>query len=200
MAENLLLSPPRQQWSSERIVSAIRSRYYGGHPINAQTLEEQDPKLLAAGRRYFGTWSNAVEAAGVPCAGARSGNSRHGRGYWTRELIIEQIREEARLGHPLHAHAVQRRANRLVSAATYHFGSWAEALRHAGYDAENIRAVHRHSRESIVSEILQLMVLGEDLRDCKARQNHRRLYWAAQKYFGSWRSAVVAAAEVPSSP
>ncbi|MCL5115972.1 MAG: hypothetical protein M1272_02355 [Firmicutes bacterium] len=180
----------RISWSQELIISAIQARAQRGQALTAQTMAVEDAPLLAAARRRFGSWKNALLAAGLPPVSGRAGSRRHGRGYWTRERILTEIREHARLGHPLHAHAMQQHCNQLVSAATYHFGSWAQALNHAGFNADDIRAVRRHSQETVIRDILALIEAQADLRDCNIRRHHRPLYWAAQKYFGSWRTAL----------
>lgn len=181
---------PRPKWSPDRVIDAIQRRFQQNLPLNPQALASEDPRLLAAGRRYFGSWPRALMAAGTPLQSARAYGPRHGRGYWTQEFIIQKIMEHAQAGHPLHAHAMQTQDNRLVSAATYHFGSWANALVAAGYDAESIRASRRHSCESVVAEIRALIEEQADLRDCAIRKSHRPLYWAAQKYFGGWKQAL----------
>lgn len=151
---------------------------------------EEDPSLLGAGRRYFGSWPAALNAAGIPPQTRACSDRRHQRGYWNRESIAQAIRRHAEEGHPLHAHAMQKRDNSLVCAATYHFGSWSEALRHAGFDPDAIRGARRYTSESIIAEILTLIRAQADLRDSAVRRYHRPLYWAAQKYFGSWRRAL----------
>ena len=183
----------RQKWSQALVISRIRSRHLNGWALNVQVLARDDSSLLAAGRRYFGSWQNALDAAGFTPPSSRLAGVRHGRGYWSRERILAEIENAAGHGYALHAHAMQRTNNRLVSAATYYFGSWAEALRQAGFDADAIRAVRRHSTDSIIADIQQLLAQNADVRDCSMRRDHRSLYWAAQKYFGSWRQALCAA-------
>ncbi len=183
-------SRPRPKWSPDRVLDAIQARVQQNLPLNPQALASEDPRLLAAGRRYFQSWPRALAAAGIPAESTRPCGRRHGRGYWTRERIIQKILEHAEAGNRLHAHAMQTHDNRLLSAATYHFGSWAQALEAAGYDAESIRASRRHSCESVVAEIRSLIEGKADLRDCAIRKSHRPLYWAAQKYFGSWKQAL----------
>ncbi len=182
----------RQTWSPARVIQAIQARHRAGLPVNPQCLHRDDSRLLAAGRRYFGSWSAALKAAHVPVP-RRNIHKRHPRGHWTRERLIHAITHHAREGDPLHAHAMQRLNNRLVSAATYHFGSWAEALRQAGFDADAIRATRRHSPDTVLEEIRLMMARGADLRDSAMRRHNRSLYNAAQTHFGSWRKAVGAA-------
>jgi hypothetical protein len=192
MTAQPIRSSKRRSWSRELVIETIQYRHQHGLALNPQVLQMQDASLLAAGRRYFGSWPKALKAAKVPPVRRLSSN-RHRRGYWTRELLLSEIRHHAEQGHPLYAHAMQQTDNCLVSAATYHFGSWADALTAAGFDATAIRANRRHSSETVISEIRELLDRSSDLNDAVIRAQNRSLYWAARKYFGSWRNAVTLA-------
>lgn len=189
----------RRSWSRELVTETIQYRHQHGLALNPQTLQLQDASLLAAGRRYFGSWPKALKAAKVPPV-RRLTTHRHRRGYWTKELLLSEIQHHAEQGHPLYAHAMQQTDNCLVSAATYHFGSWADALTAAGFDATAIRANRRHSSETVISEIRELLDQRGDLNDAIVRTQNRSLYWAARKYFGSWHNAVSLAKKIPGHP
>lgn len=182
-----------------RVLEAIRARDAQQQALTPKSLIQEDPSLLGAGRRYFGSWPAALKAAGILERRRATSSKRHQRGYWTRERIAQEIRRHAHEGHALHAHAMQKRHNALVSAATYHFGSWSEALRQAGFNPDAVRGARRHTCQSIIEDIAALAREGADLRDSAVRRNHRPLYWAAQKYFGSWRKALEEAQAVPQS-
>ncbi len=179
------------------MIEAIQARYRSRLPINAQAVQSDDSRLVAAGRRLFGSWTAALLAARVPIP-PRRGYSRHPRGFWTRDRIITAIRRHAQSGDPLYAAAMQRQNNPLVAAATYHFGSWAAALRRAGFDPERIRKKPRWCPARILEEIRNLAALGVDLSDGAMRRHHRALYSAAQSYYGSWRVARAQADAAPS--
>ncbi|MCY0898499.1 MAG: hypothetical protein OWU33_06095 [Firmicutes bacterium] len=192
MATELLTDSKRRSWNRNLVIETIQYRHQQGMSLNPQRLQLDDPSLLAAGRRYFGSWPKALKAAKVPPV-RRLAQNRHRRGYWTPDLLISEIRRHAEQGDPLYAHAMQKIDNCLVSAATYHFGSWAEALTAAGFDADAIRANRRYTEDSVLQEIQRLLAQNEDLRDLSARRAHRSLYWAARKFFGTWRTAVTLA-------
>ena len=186
----------RRSWSRELVIDSIKDRYQQGLALNPQRLQKDDARLLAAGRRYFGSWPKALKAAKVPPV-RRMTMKRHHRGYWTRELLVSEIRHHAALGHPLYAHAMQQLDNALVSAATYHFGSWADALLQSGFDPDAIRANRRHSPDSVAEEIRGLLEKNEALDETMARTQYRTLYWAARKHFGSWNRAVATVRNAP---
>lgn len=192
MTAELKIREKRRSWNRDRVIGSIQDRHHLGLALNPQLLQHEDASLLAAGRRYFGSWPQALRAAGVPPL-QRLESPRHQRGYWTRERLITEIRRHAAQGHPLYAHAMQQLDNRLVSACTYHFGCWANALQQSGFDPQSIRANVHHSPDSVTQQIQQLLTTPDAINDATIRAHHRTLYWAARKYFGSWRNAVAQA-------
>ena len=56
-----------EDWSREKIVEAIDNLYEEGHDLSQKNMLRTHGALLAAAksRRYFGTWENAIEAAGL---------------------------------------------------------------------------------------------------------------------------------------
>lgn len=178
----------RRAWSNALIIEEIQWRHQKGLALNPQALQQEDSALLAAGRRHFGSWSEAVKAAHVTPLGRRW-TMIHRRGYWTCERILAHIHEYARSGQPLYAHAMQALDNCLVSAATYHFGSWAKALQAAGYDPEKLRGNRRWTRERVVNTILQFP-LDDFPSPSMVRHDHYALFQASERLFGSWENAV----------
>ncbi len=61
-----------RRWDRQSVVAAIELRKRTGLALNAGALERDDPALLSAGRRQFGSWNEALTAAGLdPAAVAR---------------------------------------------------------------------------------------------------------------------------------
>src|SRR5690606_12512670 len=56
-------SQPRLRWSRERVIQEIRAWYRAGIPTKSAWRD--NPQLIAAARRYFGTWRSALRAAEV---------------------------------------------------------------------------------------------------------------------------------------
>lgn len=181
---------PSQAWSQERIIEAIKARHHNHLGLNAQAVALEDSRLIAAGRRLFGCWKNALLAAGIEPDSVRPSVARRPRGTWSRDVVITEIKRHAIKTHQLNAYAMQQVDNPLMSAATYYFGSWADALRAAGIDAESVRRNQPRDPQQIVAEIQDNARTSESLRDFEVRAHNRALYGAAQKYFGSWHQAV----------
>lgn len=54
------------RWSKDEIMQAMIRRYQNDKPINAAAVDEDQRPLYRAGLRYFGSWKNALVAAGLP--------------------------------------------------------------------------------------------------------------------------------------
>lgn len=183
-------SAPSQSWNPERIIQAIQKRHENHLKLNAQAVSLEDSRLLAAGRRLFGAWNNALSAAGIPPDSVRPQVVRRPRGTWSRDVIITEIKRHAAGTHHLNAHYMHQVDNALISAATYYFGSWTRALEAAGIDAQAVRRNQARDPQQILGEIQDSARTTNSLRDFEVREHNRALYGAAQKYFGSWHQAV----------
>ncbi len=117
---------------------------------------------------------------------------------WTREKLVEAIRELHAVGVDLSPTAIQRTHSALFSSARSrsHFGTWRAAIEAAGLDYDGIKRVQqRWNRDEILEQICIHHKNGDDLLDPDFKNAHRDLYLAASahRYFGSWRRAISAA-------
>lgn len=111
------------KWTAERVVEAIRDEQEQGLPVNSVAMMKRNKNLYAAGRRRFGTWASALEAAtGEP------------------DPIIKMIRSEKSRGLPVTERAVRTRNAKLHAAAITRFRSWNGALHAAFGDGDSVRA------------------------------------------------------------
>lgn len=53
------------KWNRRRIVAAIQLRAQQNLPLSTGTVDREDGPLSCAARRYFGSWRNAMQAAGL---------------------------------------------------------------------------------------------------------------------------------------
>ncbi len=61
----------RCSWSEDDITNRIRELYKKGEDITQISMLKSDSKLLAAGQKFYGAWSRAVEAAGIDYSQAK---------------------------------------------------------------------------------------------------------------------------------
>ena len=117
---------------------------------------------------------------------------------WTREKLIDKIRELDSQGVDLSPTAIQKTHSALFSSARSrsHFGNWRDAVEAAGLQYDDIKRIkQKWSREEILVQIREYHAGGHDLLNPMFKIKHRNLYLAAcaHRYFGSWRRAIVAA-------
>lgn len=55
----------RDEWSEEKIIEEIQGLRSQKLDLSQVSVAEINSKLLAAGQKFFGSWSKAVEAAGI---------------------------------------------------------------------------------------------------------------------------------------
>ncbi|MGE5594310.1 MAG: helix-turn-helix domain-containing protein [Betaproteobacteria bacterium] len=186
----------RVTWTRESVIEAIRRRRADGLLINYQAAVRDDEKLTGAARRLFGSWNAALAAAGFDPETIKR-EARQGpklpRDSWTKEMVIEGIRQAAREGQDLAAHRMQKWNSSLVATGQRLFGSWREALIAAGYAPDLIQRVHEWTNEEILERIRMLAANGADLSDRTASAYDAGFQAAASKRFGSWAAALEAA-------
>jgi hypothetical protein len=102
---------------------------------------------------------------------------------WTREKVIEAIRKR----HPLLLSRTWRQDHPLYDAAKSYFGTWRKALAAAGIAAEPQR---RWTTEGVLAAIRARAAEGLSLTS--VWREDASLYGAAERYFGSWRRALLA--------
>jgi hypothetical protein len=136
-----------KSWSRERIVDRIRDLHAQGADLSWLKLSTViDPQLAAAAtkRRYFGSWREALEAAGLDYDAIRRYQE------WSDDRVLRIVRDFQSKGTPLNAKNVELEDVALITAARRRFDSWPEALTAAGLDYRQIaqRAAFKRKRSS----------------------------------------------------
>ena len=95
----------------------------------AKTVMCHDRRLYDAARRHFGTWRQALRAAGTPqtVVTLAPPPSRRKR-KWDPQTVIEHILRRQKEGKPLTYKRVQSEQSTLIWAAKKYFGGWNQAL------------------------------------------------------------------------
>lgn len=173
------------KWTRDQIIREILRREASGLPLNLGGDQPVGQALYQAGSRVFGSWRNAVMAAGIPPEQARANDN------WRPCRILAAIRSLSRRRRALRPAELDRRYAHLVNAARRHFGSWAMAAVAAGVDPAKLQRTPSWTRERIIEAILKRALNNEPLRSRAVRP--RSLADAGTRVFGSWRSALSAA-------
>jgi hypothetical protein len=184
------------RWNYEIILNEIRRLHFAGEELNFTSAQENHFCLLRAAVWHFGSWKNAVELAGFSYQLVSKYRN------WTRESLVEAIREHHRAGHDLSWRAVSTSVDPALAAAALRpqsgFATWGEALAAAGVNQADVARYRRWTPDLIVSEISELARLGSDLSSKVAQEQHRALFCAATRHFGSWNNALAASGVDPS--
>lgn len=176
-------------WSKEAIAREIRDLHKEGEALNYTAVEKNHLALLRAACRYFGSWRDAVEFAGLDYDEIRKYR------VWTNARIIEKIQELHRQEVDLSWRNVTKKYPALAAAATRksHFGSWRAALEAAGLNYDEIRRYRDWDEEKVIQEVRELHAAGEPLNSRDVQRSAQSLFCAAYRRFDSWDGALEAA-------
>lgn len=125
-----------KSWTQDRITDRIRELHEAGEDLSWRHISTTvDPQLAAAATRLssYGSWRNAIEAAGLDYDAIRRYKD------WDEDRILDELRERHTAGEPLNAGEVCVSNTALITAARRTFGSWDKALQAAGLDSTQIR-------------------------------------------------------------
>lgn len=173
------------RWTRQEIIRSILQREAAGLPLSLGGEAPVDQSLYQAASRVFGTWRNAVMAAGISPEKARSHQS------WRPARILAEIRALARRRRPLRPNELKREHGTLMRAARRLYGSWSAAIIAAGADPIMLRAFPPWTKDRIIEAILTRALRNESLRSHSVRP--KSLSSAGIRIFGSWGQALAAA-------
>jgi hypothetical protein len=178
----------RNKWSRDRIIRHILKCDADGLTL---TVGESgvSHSLYQAGSRIFGSWRNAIRAAGFP---AERGNCCE---KWPPAKILCLIRNLARRHHPLNVQQLEHLYGSMYRAARRLFGSWTKAVLAAGVDPTIFRRVVPWTRERVIEAILTRALKNESLVSHSTKP--RSLVAAGRRFFGSWPEALEVAGVKP---
>lgn len=111
----------------------------------------------------------------------------------SREDVIRQIVDRDLQGRAMSEDSVQFEDSQLLVAAVHHYGSWKLALNHAGVSPRRARSRPTDTAHGVVRTICKLCISGYGMRPSHMLRTNRRVYLAAQRYFGTWENALLAA-------
>lgn len=117
-----------RHWTPRKVVAEIRRIHRAGESLSCKDVPV---RLYEAGRRLYGSWEQALAAAGLDYEEAT------GVRRWDRARVVAEILKLVAQGVPIHASHVEQHFPSLFNAAIKQFPrSWAKALRAAGLDPD----------------------------------------------------------------
>ncbi len=183
-----------KRWTKEKVLERIKHLVESGSDLRPSAVMRQSQTLLAAARKFFGGWREAVIAAGFDYDKYVQ-QRKHQRLETDKQQIIERIRQLYQEGRIEELSGAWRHHLSLFRKARYRFGSWRKAIEAAGLNYDEVVQRQKWTKERIVEEIRRLYAQGQDLSVTAMQKAYPNLVAIAQspRYFGSWRAAVEAA-------
>ncbi len=184
-------------WDKQLIVRELRRWHRQNQDLCSRALRRVDLPLYGAARHHFGTYRQAIEAAGLDYQHIR----RLIPGRWTRQTVARELRRLYRQGQALHHAALEKTRPELVQAAYRNFGSYRRAVAAAGLDYTRIRVrpMPSWTKQRVVAELRQLHRQGHPLWKRALRHICPYLERAARRCFGSYQRAGRAAGIDPAA-
>ena len=173
------------RWTRAEIIRQILRREAEGQALSLGGDSPVEQPLYQAASRIFGSWRNAVIAAGISAQKART------HATWSPARILAAIRSLARRRQPPRPNEIKRLHGPLMRAARRLFGSWSAAVTAAGVDPRKLRRCPPWTRERVIEEILMRALRNETLRSHSVEP--KSLPSAGIRIFGSWAAALEAA-------
>ena len=178
-------------WSDDELLEDLRVLTdVVGHPPTATEYRELGGEHEARYYDRFGSWANAVAAAGL--------EPTFGGPIARKELLAELTRVAEKFGETPSTSQMRDAGKYSVDTYYNHFDSWADAIDAAGLDE---RAPQKITSEGLLTELTRL---ADDVDDppSTGQMNSQGKYsaWTYKNRFGSWSTALEEAGFEPRKP
>jgi hypothetical protein len=128
----LAFQPATREW----VVKQIQKRQETDQEINSGAIQRENKTLHERARDLFGSWDEALLAAGTDPADVRL---RKKYESWTSKKVLERIKRRRSSGKSLKHKVVKEDKRGLVVAADRYFSSWYSAVLEAGFNPRKIK-------------------------------------------------------------
>ena len=172
----------RRKWTIPRVIDTIHDLDRRGIALNYDSVRQVDRGLPQAARKLLGSWNDTLRAAGYD-----PNRIRVNRRPWTRDQIIDLIRDRVAVGLPVASYNVKPASAEVASRRL--FGSWRAAIKAAGVPNPSVR----HpvwTKVNVIESILIRQQKGAPLNSRAVAQQESRLYDGARRCFGGWEEAL----------
>lgn len=129
--EHAFVRRPRKH-DKRKLLETIKHRHESGATLMWTEVCLENRAFATAAKQAFGSWRKALLAAGIDPMVYRN----YSRKQWDQQRVIACIRKRQRDGQSVKCADVRREYPSLVNAAHRYFGSWREAMRSAGLEAD----------------------------------------------------------------
>ncbi len=176
-------------WNKISILQKLRQLHRAGKDVSYNAMCRRLQSLVSAAAYHFGSYRRAVEQAGIDYSEVIR------RPRWTRQRIVQLIKQARRRREDLNWSAVTHRRDELGRAAfaalqTRLFGSWDAALKAAGLNVDQISRYRNWNAKAIITRLQALSRTRKPLNSGAVQRNDPGLHAAAIRHFGSYDKAL----------
>ncbi|MCI0411553.1 hypothetical protein L0222_01995 [bacterium] len=185
--EQIRLQDRRIKYNSADVIAELRKRKSSGLPLNHRALYKEDLRLCNAAHRIFGSYSAALEAAGIDPEKIRIRRRPYSKS--DRGKVLRAIRKTASLSEEKRAPAIQRLRREYGKVVRRLFRGWTAAANAAGM---KYRAIHPKDHRDLSSRSKVILALKKRLKSRLSlvryilREDDRRLFKMVLKYFQNY--------------
>ncbi|HWE94292.1 MAG TPA: hypothetical protein VG269_10035 [Tepidisphaeraceae bacterium] len=120
---------PPGKWTPEKVLDKLRRHHAKGDDLSSAHINLAAPGLYGAMNRKFGSYRNALMAAGID---PESVSRRPKLLHWSESTVLQTLKEMHQAGGDLRHGTVKEKHQPLYWAARKLFGSYPNAVREAG--------------------------------------------------------------------
>jgi len=192
--------PPRPpRLTREAVLEGLRqvAREEGTTPRITHLAKRHHPLMTGVGR-HFGSYDEALEAAGLP----RPPGPSHRRREFSAEAVFEELRQLAADGHPVTARGIRSTLDRRdLHHAIERMGGYPAVRKELGIAKPPLRrAKPRHTREEVIATFQNQAAQGKPftIKGMKRGSDaDRTLLRSARYHFENWPRLMEAAGLIP---
>lgn len=187
---------PNRLWTQETIIAALQHRYKEGLSLNSKNLQVDDGGLFIATRKYFGSHSAALRAAGLPVEKIRQTNIQHIA--CKRDELLDCALQISCLTGIARVVAIDGMKKHFDAVKTSFFPNW------DGVARELKIAPHLLCKYPTSAKLLETFQYYQEnqisLEEKSVERSDPVLYEAAIKRFGSYQAFLEAGQSAPTDP
>lgn len=173
-------------WNEDRAVRWMRAQIASGRPVTASAASDGLWRFVKARLKLH--WVDFAKSFGVD--DSQVGRKRD---YWTRRMVLDEIRRRHREGRPMNARSVSLEYSALINQANKLFGSWDTACKAAGLRPDDYRRQREWTDGRVLREIRGRQRQGHKMNAKSIGREYGALMRQAIKRFRSWDAACEAA-------
>jgi len=174
----------QRSWSENAVLAELKSRRKNKLPLTTAALETGDTSLINACRRYFGSFHNALLAAGIQPTEVMLRPSAYSVEH--RKALVEEARRVASLRGSQRWEAVLRLHEDYENIVYACFGNWKRVAEVAGVPLTRILERRYMDQDSVLEGMAEWLKKGLPLRASVVFQQNRPLYSGVLRFFGTF--------------